>query len=189
MSVVMQHPRAAAAERVIHRPGTWSQPMRAEIRADFGVHGAERQLADLRPWGPTGVVTVNCCSTCGQYTAQTLPRDPDPLMPAWQQALQMLGSFFFGADSMAPRIVGPIDWVGASLTLRYSDEGDELPALFRLHIKPLIEGQSRAMASCRQELEGANKAFLLYLRPADADPLYALMRVGLGIDVDIGFTA
>ena len=61
--------------------------------------------------------------------------------------------------------------------------------MMRLQLKPLIEGPTRAMASCRQELEGAHKAFLLYLRPADADPLYALMRVGLGIDLDLGFTA
>lgn len=190
MSVVMQHPRTAAAARFIHRPGAWSEPIRAEMRADFGVHGMERQLADLRPWGPSGVVTINCCSTCGQYTAQTLPRDPDPHMPTWQQALQMLGGFFFGKDAFAPRIVGPIDWVNASLSLRYADDDDEdHPALMRLQLKPLIEGQARAMASCRQELDGANKAFLLYLRPSDADPLYALMRVGLGVDVDLGFTA
>jgi hypothetical protein len=188
MSVLMQSPRTAAAERFIHRPGAWSQPIRAEIRADFGLHGVERQLADLRPWGPTGVVTVNCCSTCGQYSAQTLPRDPDPQLPTWQQALQMLGHFFFGRDALAPRIVGPIDWLTASLSLRYADDDDH-PAMLRLQLKPHVEGQSRAMASCRQELDGANKAFLLYLRPADADPLYALMRVGLGVDVDMGFSA
>lgn len=190
MSVVMQHPRTAGAARFIHRPGAWSQPIRAEIRADFGGHGLERQLADLRPWGPTGVVTVNCCSTCGQYAAQTLPRDPDPSLGTWQQALQMLGGFFFGKDALAPRIIGPIDWVGASLTLRYADDEDhaaDQPALLRLQLKPIAEGQTRAMASCRQEIDGAHKAFLLYLRPADADPLYALMRVGMGVDVDMGF--
>lgn len=188
MSVVMQHPRAAAAARFVHRPGAWSQPIRAEIRADFGIHGVERQLADLRPWGPTGVVTVNCCSTCGQYAAQTLPRDPDLSLATWQQALQMLGGFFFGKEVLAPRIVGPIDWLGASLTLRYADDDDQ-QALMRLQLKPLVEGQERAMASCREEVDGTQKAFLLYLRPADADPLYALMRVGLGVDVDVGFTA
>ena len=188
MSVVMQHPRTAAAERFIHRPGAWSQPIRAEIRAEFGSHGVERQLADLRPWGSTGVVTVNCCSTCGQYAAQTLPRDPDPSLATWQQALQMLGGFFFGKDAMAPRIIGPIDWTCASLTLRYADDEDQ-PALMRMQLKPLMEGQARAMASCRQEIDGAQKAFLLYLRPTDADPLYSLMRVGLGMEVDVGFTA
>jgi hypothetical protein len=100
----------------------------------------------------------------------------------------MLGTFFFGQGGLSPRIVGPVDWSLASLCLRYRDD-DESSCLVRLQIRPLSEGGTNTMASCRMEQDGAHKAFLLYLRPADSDPLYALLRVSLGIEIDRGFTA
>ncbi|MFZ5547126.1 MAG: hypothetical protein ACOZJX_00295 [Pseudomonadota bacterium] len=187
MRVATLHSRSSAAVRAGFRMGGWDQPIQAEVLADFGKHGNERQIAELRPWGPTGGVTVSCCSIGGHYSAQTLDRDSDPHLPTSQQAVQMLATFFFGADDLAPRIVGPVDWAMASLSLRYRDDDEH--HLMRLQIKPLADGARREMASCRMEQDGAHKAFLLYLRPADADPLYALLRVGLGIDVDRGFTA
>jgi hypothetical protein len=190
MRVATLHPRSAAALRAGLRFGGWTQPIQAEVQADFGAQGTERQLAELRPWGPTGGVTVSCCSIGGHYNAQTMERDPDPQLATSQQAVQMLAAFFFGAGGLAPRIVGPVDWTLATLALRYRDDDDpDHASLLRLQIRPLTEGPQRAMASCRLEQDGAQKAFLLYLRPADADPLYALLRVGLGMDVDRGFTA
>jgi hypothetical protein len=189
MRIATPNPRPAAALRTGLRLG-WSEPVRAEVLADFGKHGSERQLAELRPWGSGGDVDVSCCSIGGHHDTQTLPRDPDPQMPASQQAVQLLATFFFGGAGLVPRIIGPVEWRAASMTLRYSDDDDPANALLRLHIKPVDAGSQRAaMASCRQEQDGAHKAFLLYLRPADADPLHALLRVALGMEVDHGFTA
>ena len=192
MRVATLHPRSAAALRAGFRFGAWTQPIQADVQADFGAQGTERQLAELRPWGPTGGVTVSCCSIGGHYNAQTMERDSDPQLATSQQAVQMLAAFFFGAGGLSPRIVGPVDWTMATLALRYreDDEHDhDRTSLIHLQIKPLAEGPQRAMASCRLEQDGAHKAFLLYLRPADADPLYALLRVSLGMDIDRGFTA
>jgi hypothetical protein len=190
MRVATLHPRSAAALRMGLRLGGWSLPIQAEIQADFGSHGSERQLAELRPWGPTGGVTVSCCSIGGHYQAQTLERDTDPQLATSQQAVQMLATFFFGPGGLQPRIVGPVDWNVATLALRYRDDDDhDHPGLLRLQIRPLVDGTRRSMAQCRLEQDGAHKAFLLYLRPADSDPLYALLRVSLGMDIDRGFTA
>lgn len=189
MRVATLHSRSAHTVRMGLRLGGWDQPIQAELQADFGSHGSERQIAELRPWGPAGGVTVSCCSIGGHYNAQTLDRDSDPHMPTSQQALQMLTRFFFGPGTLSPRIVGPVDWSMASLCLRYRDNDDDPATLARLQIKPLTDDAPGAMATCRLEQDGAHKAFLLYLRPADADPLYTLLRVSLGIDVDRGFTA
>lgn len=186
MRIATLQPRSAAALRAGLRLG-WSQPILAEMLADFGRHGSERQLAELRPWGVSGGVTVSCCSIGGHYAAQTLERDPDPRLPTSQQAVQMLATFFFGGGRLVPRIVGSVDWASAACTLRHPDDDEPGNVLMRLHIKPL-EGAPH-MASCRLEQDGAHKAFLLYLRPSDADPLYALLRVALGMDIDRGFTA
>lgn len=188
MRVATLHPRSTSSMRMGSRLTGWVEPVQAELQADFGPNGSERQIAELRPWGPAGGVTVSCCSIGGHYNAQTLDREADPHVPTSQQALQMLGTFFFGQGPLSPRIVGPVDWSLASLCLRYGDD-DESSCLVRLQIRPLTEGSPSAMASCRMEQDGAHKSFLLYLRPADADPLYALLRVSLGIEVDRGFTA
>lgn len=187
MHAATSHPRSLAAARLGLRLARWLQPVHAEVLADFGPNGCERQLAELRPWGPAGNVTVSCCAIGGHYGAQTLERDSDPAAPTSQQAVQMLASFFFGPGGLSPRIVGPVEWTGASLALHHAD--DRHTPLLHLQIKPLFEGLHHAMASCRLEQDGAQKAFLLYLQPADADPLQALLRVALGVDIDRGFTA
>lgn len=187
MHAAISHPRSIATARLGHRLGGWLQPVHAEVLADFGAAGSERQLAELRPWGASGGVTVSCCSMGGHYDAQTLERDADPRAPTSQQAVQLLAHFFFGPGGLAPRILGPVEWVGASLTLNDADDGHS--TLLQLQIRPLVDGMRRAMASCRLDQDGAQKAFLLYLQPADADPLHALLRVAMGLDVDRGFTA
>lgn len=187
MRVAMPHSRSASAAHAGIRWGSWIQPIHAEMLANFGPHATEHQFAELRPWGPTGGVTVSCCSLGGHYEAQTLERHSTDPTSTSQLAVQMLATFFYGGGGLSPRILGPIEWSSAALTLRCCDDNAS-GTLLQLQIRSLVDGTRQTMASCRLEQDGAHKAFLLYLRPADADPLYALLRVALGQDIDHGFT-
>jgi len=164
-------------------PPTWMEPYGAELTIRHAERDTEHHSVRLLPRAPRGQMTILSRDGQGGETEQTRIHQLNSQMPPPQQAAQMLATFFFGGNGLLPRIVGTPEWASASLVLSPQGVTEESALINRLDLQPVIGPSPRGVMTCRQLKAGVTTTLVIYLRPADADPIYALLRVALGLEI------
>lgn len=139
----------------------------------------ERRLVELRPWGDRSQLMARCRGPRDHDTeTRLLPMVHDATRPPAVQALRCLGVLYFGPSGLLPRILGEPDWNEATLTLQ--DDRDDVDQRLLLQVQLRVEGRNTLRTLVRPGSPGANTPVTMTLRPGDADPLHALLRIGFG---------
>jgi hypothetical protein len=182
-------PTEAAAPAALRMPALAPRTVRAEapvvaVHADIVVKYLrspdERRLVELRPWGDRSQLMARCRGPRDHDTeTRLLPMVHDAKRSPAVQALRCLGVLYFGPTGLLPRILGEPDWTEATMTLQ--DDREDIDQRLLLQVNLRIEGRNAMRALVRPGAAGAAPApATLPVRPGDADPLHALLRIGFG---------
>ena len=185
-SVIVSDAAAPAALRV---PALSPRTIRAEapavaVHADLLVKYLrspdERRLVELRPWGDRSQLMARCRGPRDHDTeTRLLPMVHDAKRSPAIQALRCLGVLYFGSTGLLPRILGEPDWTEATLTLQ--DDREDIDQRLLLQVQLRVEGRNSLRALVRPGAGGAQPTpVTMPIRPGDADPLHALLRIGFG---------
>ncbi len=185
-SVIVSDAAASAALRV---PALSPRTIRAEapavaVHADLLVKYLrspdERRLVELRPWGDRSQLMARCRGPRDHDTeTRLLPMVHDAKRSPAIQALRCLGVLYFGSTGLLPRILGEPDWTEAALTLQ--DDREDIDQRLLLQVLLRVEGRNSLRALVRPGAGGAQPTpVTMPIRPGDADPLHALLRIGFG---------
>ena len=185
-SVIVSDAAASAALRV---PALSPRTIRAEapavaVHADLLVKYLrspdERRLVELRPWGDRSQLMARCRGPRDHDTeTRLLPMVHDAKRSPAIQALRCLGVLYFGSTGLLPRILGEPDWTEAALTLQ--DDREDIDQRLLLQVQLRVEGRNSLRALVRPGAGGAQPTpVTMPIRPGDADPLHALLRIGFG---------
>ena len=179
----------AAASAALRMPALAPRTVRAEAPA-VAVHADvlvkylrspdERRLVELRPWGDRSQLMARCRGPRDHDTeTRLLPMVHDAKRSPAIQALRCLGVLYFGSTGLLPRILGEPDWTEATLTLQ--DDREDIDQRLLLQVMLRVEGRNSLRALVRPGPAGAQGApAAMPVRPGDADPLHALLRIGFG---------
>lgn len=179
----------AAATAALRMPVLAPRTVRAEATA-VAVHADvlvkylrspdERRLVELRPWGDRSQLMARCRGPRDHDTeTRLLPMVHDAKRSPAIQALRCLGVLYFGPTGLLPRILGEPDWTEATLTLQ--DDREDIEQRLLLQVQLRVEGRNALRALVRPGQGGAQPTpVTMPVRPGDADPLHALLRIGFG---------
>ncbi len=177
------------APAVLRMPALAPRTVRAETAA-VAVHADvlvkylrspdERRLVELRPWGDRSQLMARCRGPRDHDTeTRLLPMVHDAKRSPAVQALRCLGVLYFGSTGLLPRILGEPDWTEATLTLQ--DDREEVDQRLLLQVLLRVESRNTLRALVRPGHGGTSAApATMPVRPGDADPLHALLRIGFG---------
>lgn len=155
--------------------------VRAELCVRYRSGPDERRAVELRPWGDKLQLMAHSrgprdhdCET------RLLPLVHDPRHQPVVQALRALAALYFGPTGLVPRILGEPDWEEATLELQR--DGDDGPVeLLKVQLRIEAPAGLRALVRHSMPARAQTGPVTLAVRPGDADPLHALLRVGFGI--------
>jgi hypothetical protein len=137
---------------------------------------------ELRPWGDRSQLMARCRGPRDHDTeTRLLPMVHDAKRSPAVQALRCLGALYFGPTGLLPRILGEPDWTEATLTLQ--DDREDIDQRLLLQVLLRVEGRNTLRALLRQggpQAAASAVPSTMPIRPGDADPLHALLRVGFG---------
>jgi hypothetical protein len=179
----------AAASAALRMPALAPRTVRAEAPA-VAVHADvlvkylrspdERRLVELRPWGDRSQLMARCRGPRDHDTeTRLLPMVHDAKRSPAVQALRCLGALYFGPTGLLPRILGEPDWTEATLTLQ--DDREDIEQRLLLQVLLRVEARNALRALVRPGHGGTAAAPVsMPVRPGDADPLHALLRIGFG---------
>jgi hypothetical protein len=178
-------PEAAAALRLTVLaprsvlPDTPSVSVHAELVVKYHRCPDEKRLVELRPWGDRSQLMARCRGPREHETeTRLLPMVHDAKRPPAVQALRCLGALFFGQAGLVPRILGEPDWSEATLLLQDDREDADERLLLQLALQ--VESRSSLRALVRQGNGSPPPSpASVAMRPGDADPLHALLRIAL----------
>lgn len=174
-------------------PAIWMPTYEAELTVRYADRDVEHHSLRLLPRQARGQVTVLHRDGQGGELEYTRMHPVNTITPMPQQVAQMLAVFFFGANGLLPRILGTPDWASAALNIYPAPDGDtavrtepadDASTTIRLELHPVASPSPRGVMTCRQVRAGITSTMVIYQRPADADPIYALLRVALGVEVN-----
>jgi hypothetical protein len=139
----------------------------------------ERRLVELRPWGDRSQLMARCRGPRDHDTeTRLLPMVHDAKRSPAVQALRCLGVLYFGPTGLLPRILGEPDWTEATLTLQ--DDREDVDQRLLLQVQLRVESRNTLRAIVRTGQGGTATPSTMTIRPGDADPLHALLRIGFG---------
>lgn len=175
-------------------PATWMPTFEAELTVRYADRDVEHHSLRLLPRQARGQVTILHRDGQGGELEHTRMHAVNTMTPMELQVAQMLATFFFGANGLLPRILGTPEWASAALNVHpasagaggiggMDDAGDENTPAIRLELHPIASPSPRGVMTCRQVKAGVTSTMTIYQRPADADPIYALLRVALGLEI------
>ncbi|NRF68205.1 hypothetical protein HLB44_14520 [Aquincola sp. S2] len=154
--------------------------MRADLIVQYQAGEPEQRSVELRFWGEQQQLMAHSRGP-REHDSETrlLPLTHDGKRSAVVTALRGLAALYFGPTGLLPRIIGDPDWTTATLTLQ-SDSSDDAQVLLQVNLR--IDGPNGLRAHVRHSMPDVAQAgpVSLILRPGDADPLHALLRVGFG---------
>lgn len=176
----------------LQSPVVWMPTYEAELTVRYADRDVEHHSLRLLPRQARGQVTILHRDGQGGELEYTRMHPINTMTPLSQQVAQMIATFFFGASGLVPRILGAPDWSSASLSVHpahdssidlHDDSGEDAGRAIRMELHPIASPSPRGVMTCRQVKAGITSTMVLYLRPADADPIYALLRVALGLEI------
>jgi hypothetical protein len=179
----LEKPPARSVVRGSARPSIVRSPaaVRADIAVQYTACPEERRLVELRFWGEQQQLMAHSRGP-REHDCETklLPLTHDGRRSPVVTALRGLAALYFGPSGLLPRIIGEPDWTSATLTLQ-TDPGAEAHQLL-LQVQLRIDGHNGLRANVRHSMPDAAQPgpVSLVIRPGDADPLHALLRVGFG---------
>lgn len=164
------------------RPAAEVAPVvRAELTVHYMRSPPEHRRVELRPWGERSQLMAQCRGP-REHESETrlLPVVHDPRRATAVEALRCLSVLYFGPTGLLPRILGEPDWCEASLQLMTEGDDADAPPLLLVQLK--VEGRMGLRALVRNGQAGTElpTPTSMSMRPGDADPLHALLRVGFG---------
>ena len=153
----------------------WPAPVMAHIRVSYGTGPAETWRMRLEPAGADGRVRTVLWGPSSDAPESRLIDFVDlPGRTTFARCMGVLAMHLFESIEMPPRVVGPPLWQGVVTELTL--EGDEPQTMqFELHAL----GGGRATLKTRLRRDQAAVATTIALDSHDADPLRALLRIGL----------
>lgn len=169
-------------------PATWMPTFEAELTVRYADRDVEHHSLRLLPRQARGQVTILHRDGQGGELEYTRLHPVNMMTPVELQVAQMLATFFFGASGLLPRILGTPEWASAALNVHPASATleelcDENSPVIRLELHPIPSPSPRGVMTCRQVKAGVTSTMTIYQRPADADPIYALLRVALGLEI------
>ncbi|WP_284616704.1 hypothetical protein [Aquabacterium humicola] len=176
-------PPSRTVARVSPRPSIVRPPpaVRADITVQYAGAPEEQRMVELRFWGDQQQLMAHSRGP-SELDCETrlLPLTHDGKRSPTVTALRGLAALYFGPTGLLPRIIGEPDWTSATMSLQSDPDGEGHQMLLQVQLR--IDGHNGLRANVRHSMPGAAQQgpVSLVIRPGDADPLHALLRVGFG---------
>lgn len=153
----------------------WPAPVNVHVRVSYGMGPADTWRLRLDPAGGEAQVrTVLWGPSADAPESKLIDFAELPGRTTFARCLSVLAVHLFGSTEMPARVFGPPLWHGIVVELTL--EGDE-PQTMQFELHAMGNGRGTLKTRLRRDQPAVATAFSL--EPLDADPLRALLRVGL----------